>query len=170
MATPRLFVAGTSTAVAAVATLPTTAAQFSLWNGEPLGGKSYTITALGFTLTTSAAATFITQLLVHCAAAAQPVISGTAAKGPLSTDGIYGGSRAVCASAVTLSAATAAGGIWQPVGPGLNSAALTATIGLGSYVNVRGIYVLPPGGQLSLATLGSTAAGAAQLFINWEEA
>ena len=41
----RRYVAGTATAVAPVAALPTTAAQFALWNGEPTGGKTYTITA-----------------------------------------------------------------------------------------------------------------------------
>jgi hypothetical protein len=88
---------------------------------------------------------------------------------PISTDGIPGGSKAQAYSAVTLPAVTANAGVWHPVGQAINSAALTATIGLGCYQNVRGIYVLPPGGVFSMATLGSTAAGGAQLTVTWEE-
>src|SRR4051812_8797713 len=112
---PRLFIASTLTAVAPVAAIPTTASHFSLWNGERAGGKTYTITSLGFTSATSAAATMIQHLLAHIAPAAQPVISGTAAKGPLSTDGIQGGSNAVAVSGVTLTAGQAASGVWHPV-------------------------------------------------------
>lgn len=168
---PRLFVAGTSTAIAPVAAIPTTAAQFCLWNGESAGGKTYTITSVGFTPIASAAAAFVAQLLAHCAPAAQNIISGTAANGPKSTDGIVGGSRAAVASAVTLTAGQLAGGIWHPVGPSVNGGAATATIAMGSYQQVRGLYVLPPGGLLSLAVLCSAAGSATcQLYIQWEEA
>lgn len=167
--TTRLFNAGTATAVAPVAAIPTTAAHFSLWNGESVGGKTYTINGLSWTTTTTAGATMIIQLLAHLLPGLQPVVAGTAAKGPLSTDGIYGGSKAVCASAVTLTASQAAGALWHAVGPSTNTAALTATIGNGQWVNTRGLYRLTPGAILSLATLGSTAAGACQLTIQWEE-
>jgi len=163
---PRSFVARSLTAVAPVAAIPTTAAHFALWNGEPAGGKTYTITGVGFTFTTTAAATMIAQLLAHLSVQYLPVISGTAASAVASSDGVPGGSRAAVASAVTI---VAANGVWHPVGPSVNSAALTATIGLGAWQNVRGLYYLPPGGIFSLATLGSTAAGACQLSIHWEE-
>lgn len=166
MATPRSYIAGTATAVAPVAAIPTTAAHFSLWNGEKAGGKTYTITAVGFTTTTTAGATIILQLLAHLSVASLPVISGTTANGPKSTDGLPSTSRAGVASAVTI---VNANGLWHPVGPAFNTAALTATIGAGTWQNVRGLYSVPPGGIFSLATLGSTAAGASQLFINWEE-
>ena len=71
------------------------------------------------------------------------------------------------ASAVTI---VAANGLWHAVGMSINTAALTATIGAGAWTNVRGLYYLPPGAVLSLATLGSTAAGNVQHFIQWEEA
>lgn len=171
MATPRLFLAGTNTAVAPVAAIPTTAAQFALWNGEPAGGKTYTITSVGFTGAASAAAALVEQLLVHCALAVQPIISGTAAKGPVSTDGIQGGSRALALSAVTLTASQVASGVWHPVGPSVNGGAATATISMGSYQQVRGLYLLPPGGLLSLAVLCSAAGSATnQMFVTWEEA
>jgi hypothetical protein len=170
MPTPRLFNAATLTAIAPVAAIPTTAAQFALWNGESAGGKSYTILSVGFTGIASAGAALVTQLLVHCSPAAWPVISGTAANGPKATDGIVGGSKAVVASAVTLTTGQRDSAIWHPVGPSVNGGAATATISMGSYQQVRGIYVLPPGGILSLAVLCSAAGSATnQLYVNWQE-
>lgn len=168
MTPPRLFVAGTATAVAPVAALPTTAAHFALWNGESVGGKTYTITSVGFTTIASAAAAFVGQLLVNVSAASRPIISGTAASGPRSTDGITGGTNAVVASAVTIGATW---GVWHPVGLSANSVAATATISLGSWAYVRGMYLLPPGGVIALAVLCSAAGSATcDHFITWEEA
>lgn len=164
---PRTFVARSATAVAPVAAIPTTAAHFCLWNGEPANGKTYTITSVGFTTTTSAAATMILQLLAHISIGPVPAISGTAASICAATDGNPGPTNASVFSAVTIVAAT---GLWHPVGPAFNTAALTATIGAGVWQNVRGLYTLPPGRLFSLATLGSTAAGASQLCVTWEEA
>lgn len=171
MPIPRLFAAGTTTSVAPVAAIPTTAAQFCLWNGELAGGKSYTITSIGWTTDTSAGAAFVGQLVAHVAPAAQPTISGTAANGPKATDGVIGGSRAVVASAVTLTSGQVNGGIWHPVGLSVNGATATATISMGAWQNVRGLYVLPPGGLLSAAVICS-AAGSAKclIFVTWEEA
>ena len=162
----RVYVAGTLTAVAPVAAIPTTAAHFSLWNGEPSGGKTYTILTVGFSTTTSAAATMIMQQLVHLSPPVRPIITGTAATGPFAMDGQPPSSRAAVYSAVTLGSNW---GLWHPVGQSLNSAALTATIGLGAFTNVTGIYKVPPGGIFSLATLGSTTGGAVQSFITWSE-
>lgn len=168
MATPRLFVAGTATPVAPVAAVPTTAAQFALWNGEPDGGKTYTITAVSFTTAVSAGAAFVGQLLANVAAARRPIISGTAANGPRSTDGITGGTNAVVASAVTIGATW---GVWHPVGMSVNGGAATATISMGAWQNVRGLYLLPPGGVLALAVLCSAAGSATcNCYVQWEEA
>jgi hypothetical protein len=163
--------AGTSADIAPVAALPTTAAHFALWNGEPAGGKTYTITAVGFTCTTSAAAALVQQLLALNTGAVQPLISGTAGKGPRGTDGLGDGTRAAALGAVTLTASQVAGGVWHPVGPSVNGAAATATIGMGSYQLVRGLYTVPPGGLFCLAVLCSAAGSAKnQLYVNWEEA
>lgn len=174
MPAPRFFQAITTTGVATVAAIPTTAAHFVVQNGEPVGGKTYTITSLGGTFTTTAGATMIVQLLALVLPGSWPIISGTAAKGPFAVDGLpnslpAGGSRAAVASAVTLTAGQAASGAWHPVGTAFNTAALTATIAAGVWANVKGLYRLAPGGLIALATLGSTAAGAVQLSVTWEE-
>jgi hypothetical protein len=168
---PRLYVGGTVTPVAPVAAIPTTAAHLCLWNGEPTGGKTYTVTALSWTTIVSAGAAFVGQLLAHSTVALQPIVSGTVAKGPLSTDGLASASKALIVSAVTLTAGQLAGGMWHPVGGGNNGGAATATIAMGDYQLVRGIYILPPSGLLSLAVLCSAAASATcDIFVNWEEA
>jgi hypothetical protein len=165
MANPRRFVATTATDVAPVAAIPTTAAHFALYNGELSGGKTYTVTAVGFTTTTSAAAVIKLQQLANVMFISPP-ISGTAANGPQPTDGQVNNSKAMVASAVTIKT----GGTWHPVGTSVDFGAQTATIALGNWTPVRGIYILPPGGLLSLAVLCS-AAGSAKCIcsVTWEE-
>lgn len=165
---PRLYVGGTITAVAPVAAVPTTAAHLSLINGEPVGGKTYTVSAVSFTPDVSAGAAFVAQLLANVTA--QPggnPPSGTTARGPVATDGLKSDSRAIVRSATTI----VNNGMWHPAGMSVNGGAATATIAMGGWVYVRGIYVLPPGVMLSLAVLCSAAGSATcQLFVNWEEA
>lgn len=163
---PRSYVAGTVTDIAPVAAIPTTAAHFSLWNGEPDGGKSYTITTAAIVTTTSAGAVIVLQLLAHLSVAKLPIITGTAASAIRSTDGMPTATRANVASAVTI---TAANGVWHPVGQSIVCAG-TANIGLGTWTNVRGLYTVPPGGIFSLAGLCSAAGSAkCQLYVQWEE-
>lgn len=167
MAAPRLYVAGTTTDIAPVAALPTTAAQFALWNGEPTGGKTYTISAVGMTTTTSAGAAQVLQLLANNSVGPVTLISGTACQGPKACDGLFPNSKAQVATAVTI----VNSGVWHPVSSAVNSAALTATISMGTWSNVRGIYTVPPGGVFALAAF-CNAAGSAKccLFVTWEEA
>ncbi len=166
MANPRTFIAGTSSAVAPVAALPTTAAHLAIQNLSP--GKIYTITSIGLTTTTSAAATQILQPIAHNAAGpSTTLITGTAALGPKALDGIQVPSQAIVFSAVTIVQTN----IWHPVGTAVNSAALTATIGLGTWTYVRGLYYVPYGGIFSLAAFCDAAGSAAcNLFVTWEEA
>lgn len=164
------FVARTSTAVAAVAAFPTTAAHFCLFNGENIGGKSYEIIAMSTAYATSAAAAEVGVLVVHNAGG--PVLalpSFTAALGPKSLGGYAAsGTNAQVGSAVTIVNSS----IWHPAGMGYSTAA-TTTIGLSSYWfwNSPGpsMYIVPPGGIFSLATVAATAAGTNHLSITWRE-
>lgn len=168
MATPRLYGGGTITPVAPVAAIPTTAAHLALFNGEQAGGKSYLITSVGFTSIVSAGAAFVGQLLAtNAPVGGQAPITGTAASGPLPLDGQPGGSLATVKSAVTI----VNNGFWHAVGMSVNGGAATATISMGSYQLVRGLYVVPPGGIFSLAVLCSAAGSATcDCFVTWEEA
>lgn len=165
MANPRTFIAGTATDVAPVSSLPTTAAHLAIQNCS--SSKVYTITSVGLTTTTSAAATQVLQAIVHNSAGPQTLIFGTAALGPKPLDGIIGGTTAQCYSAVTI----VNSGVWHPVGSAVNSAALTATIAMGTWTYVRGLYYVQPGGVFSVAGF-CDAAGSAKCsaFVTWEEA
>lgn len=164
---PRSFIAATTTAVAPVAAIPTTAAHFALWNGESAGGKSYTITSVAMTDIASAAAALVLQMLANNLTGPIPVLSGTVAQGPRGLDGILGGSKAQVASAVTIPNS----GLWHPVGQSVNAGAATATIGMGTYQKVRGIYTVPPGGLFAMAVLCSAVGSATcSLYVTWEEA
>ncbi len=167
MAAPRTFVAATTTPVAPVAAVPTTAAHFVLWNGENVGGKTYTVTSLAFTTVVSAGAAFVGQLLAHVPATLVSIPTGTAANGPKATDGMVGGSRGIALSASTIVASS----IWHPVGDSVNGGAATATISMGTWTPVRGLYILRPGMLLALAVLCSAAGSATcNCFVQWEEA
>lgn len=175
MAAPwRTFGGITSTDVAPVPAIPTTAAHCALYNGEPQGGKTYVIQGVGFTQTTSAGAVIVQQLLLHLCPGVQPVIAGTAAKGPLPLDGFpnsgANGSRAQIYGGVTLTAGQVGQGFWHPVGMAINGTANTAVIGIGAWTNVNGIYYLAPGSILSMAVLCSAAGSAKnQLTVSWQE-
>ena len=174
MPSPLAFVAATATAsaVTPVAAAPTTASHFSLFNGDFT--KSYTITSLSCsTQGTSAAAAENLQLLAHMSVAKLLGIpsGGTAGQGPKPLgSGANAGSNGVAVSAVTI----VNDGVWHPVGWSSNSGAGTATIALGTWVNLintfgQPLYVIPPGGMLSLAVLSSTAAGKCCIAVTWLE-
>jgi hypothetical protein len=153
------YVGGTTTAsaVAPVASLPTTAAHFILFNGESQTsgtGKSYVIHRVGFTSVASSAAAIQAHLIAHnstAAVAAAP--SNTAGLGPKSCSGRANQSSAVVGSTATI----VNSGVWHPVGPSVLGLAATASIALGSDYDVNGLYVVPPGGIFSLATFCSAA-------------
>lgn len=171
MAQPSLFVAMTITDVAPVTAIPTTAAHFALWNGEGPGGKTYSINSLSWTTTTSAAAAFEGQLLAAIIPGLNPIISGTAASGPLSCDGTTGKSKGVVYTAVTLTAGQSNATIWHPVGGPVNSEALTATVGIGQWAAVNGIYRLAPGAILAGAVLcGAAGSAKCKIAVTWSEA
>lgn len=164
------FVARTTTAVAPVAAFPTTAAHFCLFNGEPIGGKSYEILSVSTAYATSAGAAETGVVVVHNAGG--PVLalpSFTAALGPKSLGG-YAASQTF--SQVGSAVSIVNSSIWHPAGMGYATAA-TTTIGLSSYWSWPGtgisMYVVPPGGIFSMATLAATTGGTCHLSICWRE-
>ena len=162
------FVAGTATAVAPVATIPTTAAHFLLFNGaaQTGNGKSLVIHTVSSYTVVSAGAAIVLNMLAHnstLAVASIPAI--TAATGIKSLNGGANTSVASVGSAGTI----VNNGIWHPIGNSIVCAG-TANIALGTYVDTNGLYVVPPGGIFSLAMLCSAAASATcSFFVTWSE-
>lgn len=164
-----VYVGRTSTAVAPVAALPTTASQLTLWNGESQTsgtGRSYVILSLGWTTIASAAAAFVGQLLANVSTVPTAVPTGTAATSIVGLSGLATGSSATLLSAVTITN----NGVWHPVGPSVNGGAATATISMGAEWYTQGEYILRPGGLLNLAVLCSAAGSATcDVSIKWAE-
>ncbi len=163
MAAARLYIGGTSSDIAPVAALPTTAAHLVLWNGDKT--KTYSVSSIGCTTTTSPGAVIGIQMLANMLVGPVGLPAGTAALGPTPTDGVYPNSAAQVLAAVTIVNT----GIWHPVGMSVNTAG-TADIALGTYQLVQGIYSIPPGSLLALAVFCSAAASAkCKLFVTWAE-
>lgn len=162
------FVIG-GTAVAPVAAVPTTAAHFTLWNGEQVGGKSYAIDYIGSIVTTSAGAVIVLSLLVHNGSnqtTVKPTISNAATPNGLNGSTYRGLAYGGGSGTIVQSSS------WHPapiVVPSVVCAG-TANIGLTVGGDVRGRYIVPPGAAFSMASFCSSAGSATcQLFAIWHE-
>jgi hypothetical protein len=155
------------TAVAPVAAIPTTAAHFSLYNGDPT--KSLIIAAVGGFSTTSMAVAGQISMLVrndvpgfNAAISSSLIITGLSGK-------LYGG-KAVAKASQTLGAIGASNNVaWMPVGMSA-SAITTTTIGVVAHAECYGRWIVQPGGYFSVATIAQTAAGTVQPYIYFYEA
>lgn len=157
-----------TTAVAPVAVMPTTAAHFSLWNGNPQGsGICAVILNVGTQITTSAGAAIELGLACHVTTGLVTTApTGTAASTikPLTSNASYGGACTIL-SAVTI----VNDGLWLPVAPSVTNAN-TANIMSAITSDVGGRYVIMPGQQFSLASLCNSAGSAVcKPWVIWAE-
>lgn len=161
------FIATTATPIAPVTAVPTTAAQFALWNGAPPGGKNLYIQTVGTSAIVTSGAAFGIQLFAHQSAGTTLKLpSFTAARGPQAVGGGFTPSVAVAGSAVTITNDS----LWHPCSMNVNDASATAGIALGNYAFVGGLYVIPPGGTFSLAVLCNAAGTATcNCYVTWTE-
>lgn len=158
------YVAGTVTAVAPVAVIPTTASHLSLY-APSSGTKSLLIHRIASYVVVSAGAAIVVQLLVHMTTVSVTSITGTTATTPKGISGA-GTATATIFSAVT----TVANGTWHPLGPSVVCAG-TANIALGTDTgDLGGLYIVEPGMHLDMAILCSAAATATcSIFVTWSE-
>lgn len=160
-----------TTGQAALTALPTTTAGLTIVNNEPADGKCLAIDTFGsWEAVVDATQTDVTALFAMLKARTDAASSGgTAETGIRSLSGRV--------SAQTLVAAargkTVANNGWFPHGtPGAQMAAAAA--GAQWKVNeaqVRGLYLVPPGGEFSIQAVKAAAAAASQQFfyIRWHE-
>lgn len=148
-----------------VAALPTTRAELALYNGESAPGKCYVIDAVWHLAITSMAAAGSIAIIAQ-------LVSGVAA---LTDDPLqlitnrngnpnYGG-RAKRAVAVTTMVANK----WSLLQSSNNGGAATAQIGLASYAECYGGWILKPGDTFGVNVVAGTAAGTAVMGICWHE-
>jgi len=173
----RAFMANTTTAVASVTSIPSTAYGFAIWNGESDGGRSYIIDQIGALYTVNSAALphvgiiaclgMVREALPTATNPAIKQLNGlgnadSKVKVILAADNPYAG------GAGTVLATTGIAGNWFPVGDSIN-AAVTSLPGFQKTVNLDGRIIVPPGRLLLVHTLGSVTSSSAQLYIMWHE-
>lgn len=157
------YVAGTVTPVAPVATMPTTAAHFSLYCPSSNTASLIVHQISNYTVV-SAGAAIVLGMAAHMTTVAVSSITGTAAQTPKGISG-QGTATGVVFSAVT----TVNNGNWHPVGNSVVCAG-TANIALGTAWDAKGLYIVKPGMHLDLAMLCSAAASATcSIFVTWSE-
>lgn len=153
------------TAIAPVQAIPTTAAQWVIWNADPT--KSYVFKALGailFTGTNVVGGTLLATIFQT------PAQTGTHVAGLsiLNGSGSSNLSKAIVKASVTITTPSAP--IWAPVADAFLSAAATLPSTMIINRNIRGGIIVPPGFGLALAALAP--AGTGQLFLpiaDWNE-
>jgi hypothetical protein len=160
------FVAGTATAVAPVAAIPTTASHLSLYN-PATSTKSLIVHRVTSYCVASAAAVIQASILLHMTTVAVTSLTGTAATSIKSISGAGNASVAQIYSAVT----TVANGVWHPIGVSNNFGAQTATIAMAlDSGDLGGLYIVEPGMHLDMAILCSAAGSATfSSFFTWSE-
>ena len=173
----RAFMANTTTAVATLTAVPSTAYGFAIWNGESDGGRSYIVDQIGALYTVNNAALphvgiiaclgLVREGLPTCTNPVPKQMNGmgnadTKVKVILNADNPYAG------GAGTVLTTTGIAGNWFPIGPSVN-AAVTSLPGFQQVVNMDGRIIIPPGRLLLIHTLGSVNSSSAQLYIWWHE-
>jgi hypothetical protein len=156
-----------ATGLAAATALPTTTAGLSLYNGETATGKCYAIDSFGSVEEVIDATQADTTALFVCNNALTVTAPTNASLTIRSLSGrAYGG------KARTVSGATITNDGWFAHGP--QSPLAPAVAGANWKVNeaqVRGLYLVPPGGQFNVIAVKAGAAAAAQqfYFVRWHE-
>lgn len=161
-----------ATGLAALTALPTTTAGLSLYNGEPANGKCFAIDSFGSWEAVADATQSDLTALFAMNNARTSILSAPAATALTvrSMSGkIYGG------NGKPITTATVVNDGWFAHGAEAQSTALpAAAAGAQWKVNearVRGLYLVPPGGQFNIQAVKASAAAAAQqfFFIRWHE-
>ncbi len=158
---------GLTTGVAAVTGLPTTTAMMTISNFEPSVGKCYAIDTIGTVEEVTDATQNDTAVLFAMNNKVPSTSQADAGITIRSLSGrVYDGKARITSGATVVNEGwfAHAGTITPPT-------VFAGTLWRVNEVPVRGLYLVPPGGALSLHVVKSAAAAAAQQFpyIRWHE-
>ncbi len=159
-------VVATGAAFAPVALMPTILANIVLFNGEPVGGKSYIIDSVwAIAITSIGAASSITLLgQQRNAGIAAPTDSATT----LITSRVGKPTYTGKALKDVANSAFALANKWTPLGFSSNHP--STAIGVGAIADVLGRFIIPPGSAFCANLVASTAGGTMVQGIDWFEA
>lgn len=166
----RAFYVNTTTAVASVVALPTTAVTLALYNNEPDGGRSYIIDQVWALYTVNSAAVVHNGIITNLSQTrcALPANSALLPKKCNGMGPAYDTKAITIVGGTALDAITGLAINWFPLGQSVN-AAITSLPGFQQVVNVDGRYIVPPGRYFAVHTLGSVVSTSAQMGIVWHE-
>lgn len=166
------YYSNTTTAVASVIAIPTTAHGFAIQNVDPDGGRVVIIDAVAALITVNSGAALahlgiIANLgqarvaNVTDAAVAIKSLSGQQ-QSPVNT------AVRTLLTGTALDAVTGVAANWFPLGVGINTT-VNALPGTQISVPVNGMIQVLPGRMFALHTLGSVITSSAQFYIFWHE-
>ncbi len=168
----RAFYTGTTTAVAAVVAIPTTAVMMALYNNDVDGGRSLIIDWLAASGVAKTAVAGQAQLLVNLGQtrAAAPTSAALAIK---KANGLGGGTSDTKAITIVggtaLDAVTGLAANWIPWGPAVGAPGTAATPGDGLFAQVDGRLIVPPGRYLAMHVIADVVGSTFQGFVGWHE-
>jgi len=151
----------TATAVAPVVALPTTSAQFSMSNNEADGGRSYIIDGFYLVVVASAAAATPVSLAMMLNTGRSTAVAATLTAKGLAGQPYKGSGTFAVGTTVTDEG-------WFPVG----NSGVGATSQLGHVIEnpVDGLFIVPPGGKLSLVAMANTVTTiTCRIGVRWHE-
>lgn len=168
----RTFYVNTTTAVAAVVAIPTTAVAMALYNNEPDGGRSFVIDWVAAQNVVSTAVASQAQLLANLGQVreAAPTDGALVIK---KANGLGGGSNDTRArtilTATALPATTGVATNWVPVGSNGVKPGAAGTPGYGMWQNLDGRFIVPPGRYFAVHVLANVVGETFQVFVGWHE-
>ena len=158
---------GEAVGVAAVIAPPTTLAQISLYNNEPVStGKSYILLRVYGVIT--ATPTGLSQVgISHCVHRRKPSPTPTRDIPLSSITNMKGLITDYDGTAIIALAETVADDLWKPVG----YSNLDAVTGVGWQLDIwlDTLVIIPPGGMYSLAAVASSITVSTRLGFTWIE-
>jgi len=168
----RAFYTGTTTAVASVVALPTTAVTLALYNNAADGGRCGVIDWVGAINIVAGAATGTSEIIANLGQtrAAAPTDAALAIK---KANGLGGGTPDTVMRTIiggtALDAVTGTAANWFPLGPAIGKPGAVA-VGPAIFYPVDGRFIVPPGRYFALHTFSDIVTDTFQVFVGWHEA
>jgi hypothetical protein len=166
----RAFWTNTTTAIASVVALPTTAVTLAIYNTDSDGGRSLVIDWVGAINIVAGAATGQSEIIANLGQtrAAQPTASAMTIK---KANGLGAGVDSKAISIVGGTALDAVTGLatnWFPLGQAVGKPGAVA-VGPSIWVPVDGRLIVPPGRYFAIHTMSDIVTDTFQGFIGWHE-
>jgi hypothetical protein len=168
----RAFSIGTTTAVAAVVALPTTAVMLALFNNAPDGGRTLVIDWVAASGVAKTAAAGQAQLIGLVGQVRETTPTNSALV-PNKLNGLGGGNLDTVVRSIVggtaLPATTGIAANWIPIGPSIGAPGAGATPGNGLWSQVDGRIMIAPGRYFAMHVIADVVGSTFQGYIGWHE-